>query len=359
MNELPAAAAAIDPSTATTLAEYGVLVGRLIAACGLTRNDVARRADHMSSSTLHNLINGKAVSRSGTVPKVLKACHLPALLEARWQNKWLDLTTQKSQAGSQIVQEQLDKTERELADATGQITALRDEEVRLREKLAAEQQQTSALASERAERDHYIAELTIQLKYAQEEIIRTENQVRLLQEEREALEAANEALQAQLEIIKYEQDLRRVAEVQMAHAVEQRDEVGRALSRMQAEQVAEPSTTTSGAVAEQGGRKEPPLETTITVSEREFGLPYYLAVNFTWYCITCETGGTKPTVLCPHCRCSIEENYTKTIPLKELTRPKDEPKLWLRGKGNHDDPQMIRGDVLIHVTRRRRSQWVR
>jgi len=356
VNELPAAAAAIDPTTATTLTEYGVLVGRLIAACQLSRNDVVRRSEGMSSSTLHNLINGKAVARPGTVPRVLEACNLPAAIKSRWENKWLDLTTEKSKVGSRCVQEQLDKTAHELTEATRQIAALREEEASLRAKLTAEQQQTSILTGERNQHEHYIAELTSQLKYAQEEIIRTENLVRLLAEERDALEAANEALQAQLDIITYERGRRHDAEVRAAHAVEQRDEVGRALSRMQSEHAGTAQEVRKPPTA----LRNTPIEATIAVRDRDFGQPHQLSIRYVWYCIPCDKGGSNSSYgLCPHCHRGIIEHYNKTVQLEELPKkPCYGETLTVHERGNHDYPELDSGDLLIHVTKKF-SSWTR
>ena len=356
MNEPLPLPSGVDPSGAQTMQEFGDRLKQLFEARGMSANRVAEVAE-VSSDTVSALVNGRRLGRADTFSRVLKSCNLPPREQRVWVAKRIELLRAQGNAGQQKLSYRIQQLEADLTKAHDRIAELHARESELQSALAEEQERASKLACDQQETDKRLATLRDDLKYVQEELRRTDAELNRLLAQKDALEAANAALQLQAELTLHAQNQRYEAEA-VADSLRRRiAELEHLLSKYEQPDESAPQARPKARAEPQ--EKDAPYEATIAVRDSNFGLPYDFSIQFLWYCVACGEGGSRPQVLCPHCAHAIEEHYTKTVQIREL--PEDPcygKTLRLREQGNHDDPTLIAGDLLVKVTKRP-SRWGR
>lgn len=340
----------VDPTSAQTMQEFGDCLKHLFEVRGMSANRVAEVAQ-VSSDTVSALVNGRRLSRANTFLRVLKSCKLPPNEQHAWITKRVELLRAQSNAGQQKLSYRIQELETELDQAHGKIAELHIRESELQSALAEEQERAEKLASDHEETDAKLAALSDELKYVREELRRTDADLARLLAQKEALEAANAALRLQAELTLLAEGRRDEAEATVDNLRQRIAELERLLRTYKEPTNSKPQSAPKPKPTPKA--QDAPFETSIAVRDSDFGLPYDFSVTFAWYCVTCDKGGSRSQIFCPHGNHDVVEHYSKTVQLKELPpEPCYGRTLRLRGQGNHDDPKLAPGDLLIKVTRR-------
>lgn len=354
--QLPPPAEEVDPSTATTCQEFADCLRRLARRYGLSYADIAKASGgQISKAAIANLIGGNKLPTRRILHIFLNAFKLTPAQIVLWDSKWIELDEATFRGESQQLALRQEAAAHKVAEAEARIAALRQREDQLSRELALEREHVEKLTGDRHLADKYITLLEAQLASVRDQLRQANDDCNDLAEQLRALAAAHAAVKREHDRADVEKDFRQQAErkLEAANARIEDLEAQRSARReadTPKQRPPKPATPTT---------QDAPYETTIAVRDSNFGLPYDFSIQFLWYCVACGKGGSRPQVLCPHCVHAIEEHYTKTVQIKELPQePCYGKTLRLRGQGNHDDPGLARGDLLVKVTKRP-SRWGR
>lgn len=352
----------IDPSRAENLQQLGAMVAELIDSRGMSRNQAARAAG-ISPSTLGEIISARRTKpHAEKFKNLIDSFELPDAEQKAWIKRKIELARVDSEAGQQEIFERLERAESAVAEAREHIVNLQKEEARLQVALKAEQQRAAELTESHGRASAQAEELEAQLKHVQTELWQTEYELRKFVEQKDILQTANDALLAQLELLQEEQAQHKVAERSIQRLEAQVSEIGQAYSTLR-------SATLDAEVEEVVERpvsKEPqpaqiknePLVTTIALRDRDFGNSHKFEIVFPWYCFKCKTGGSQQPYVCPRCGGEIVYYEPVSFTLELPKEPNYGKRLIARNVGNHDNPNLLRGDVHIRVVRKE-SRWRR